>query len=573
VSFLRAVTFLYGASIKNRVLRLVRHPKYLVFGLLGILTVGNQIFIRMLVPHPKGHAGADPHAAAQVAKVMTAFSSGEMLLVAALVFVYLVFVWAFGGNEVSLQYSEAEVQFLFPAPVTRKTLLQFKLVQSIAGTIFGSILLSLVTGRGRHPIFFTVGLFLALSTHSLHRVASSFVRTSLAEHGTSALKRRAVTLVVAASLACGFVVAFVTTAATFPHLEDDPGKWLDPLVTWSQVHERSLSWILLPLVAPARVMFAGSTQEFFRALPAALLLLALHYAWAMSSSIAFEEAAAESAEKRAKKLEAFRSGKKITRVGTRLFPLSARGAPWFALFWKNLVASGVTRSTPIAMVTVVFASFVTSSVAPPWAMPAGAVLATFAVAVAFLGPLGSKWDVRGDLDNLDLLRSYPLSGQDVVFGSVLAPLAVLTAWGWCLIASASLLIARSIHGEKLVLFLASVVGSALFLPALVLFGLLVQNLLAISFPALTTHDTNARGFEASGQRMVSLLVMVLVLAVTLLPAALLVGLVVLVLGSLLGSLTPLVAGAAAAFSTFAEAWVALVLASKAFEKLDVTERS
>ncbi|MEO6420024.1 MAG: putative ABC exporter domain-containing protein, partial [Polyangiaceae bacterium] len=320
-NFLSAVGFVYGVSIKNRVLRLVKHPKYLVFGILGIVTVGNQIFLRMLVPHHPSKG--DAHAAAEAAKVMSAFSGGEMLLGAALVFLYLVFLWAFGGQEVSLQYSEAEVHFLFSAPVSRKTLLQFKLVQSIVGTILGSILLSIVMGRGKHPLFFAVGLFLALSTLSLHRIAASFVRTSLAEHGMSAVKRRAVTLVVAAAIACGFVTVFVTTAATIPRFGEDPAKWLNDVGAWSQLHEKTLSWVLLPFTAPAQVMFAASLPEFLRALPAAFALLGLHYVWAMSSSVAFEEAAAASAEKRAKKLEDLRAGKKITQVGKRLFPLSA----------------------------------------------------------------------------------------------------------------------------------------------------------------------------------------------------------------------------------------------------------
>ncbi|MEO6573906.1 MAG: hypothetical protein ABIP89_08705, partial [Polyangiaceae bacterium] len=135
------------------------------------------------------------------------------------------------------------------------------------------------------------------------------------------------------------------------------------------------------------------------------------------------------------------------------------------------------------------------------------------------------------------------------------------------------LLAPSFHGEKLILLLASAAGSGLFLPALVIFGLLVQNLLAISFPALTTRDANARGFEASGQRMVSLLVMVVVLAVTLIPAGLVVGVVVLVGSALLGPFTPLAAGGAAACSTLVEAWIAFALAGKAFERIDVTERS
>ena len=67
--------------------------------------------------------------------------------------------------------------------------------------------------------------------------------------------------------------------------------------------------------------------------------------------------------------------------------------------------------------------------------------------------------------------------------------------------------------------------------------------------------------------------MMVVLAVTLIPAGLLVALVAFVGSSVFGAVTPLVAGAGAAVITFAEAWIALFLTSKAFEQLDVTERT
>jgi hypothetical protein len=569
MSFFRAAVFLFVMSMKNRVLRLVRHPKYLLFALIGIFMVGSRLIVPALAPTP----GRDVLVPAQTAVPVTNLI---MLLIAGGVYVYVLSVWLFGAHEVTLQYTEPEVHFFFSAPVSRKRLIQYKLAQMIFGSLLGSLVFTIIGGRGRHPFYFALGMFFAIATLVLHRTAASLVRASLAAHGVSALRRRAVTLVVAVVVASVFAAIFVRTVATIPPLRvDSLSEWLDELRRWSDAHDTTLYWVLLPVVAPERVMLATSLGDFLRALPAAVALVVGHYAWAMSSTVAFEEAAAAAAERRAKRLAQFRTARHVPRKGTRLFTLASGGAPWVAIVWKNLIVAGVTRRAPALVIGLVLgASVLVAPFAKSWGIVAGAALAMCAVLVSIIGPVTSKADVRADLDNVDLLRSYPLGARQIVFASVLAPFALLTSLVWTSLAASTIFFAASLRGRDVGTTVASMIGAALVLPALVAFGLLVQNLLAITFPALSgVRDTGARGLEASGQRVVALFVMLFVLAVTLVPAGIVAVFASALLAHVLGAATPIVACALASIVTFGEAWVALALATKAFEKLDPTERA
>ena len=60
-----------------------------------------------------------------------------------------------------------------------------------------------------------------------------------------------------------------------------------------------------------------------------------------------------------------------------------------------------------------------------------------AVFAALLGPHMVRNDLRQDIDQMDILRSYPLRARDAVLGELLAPLAMLTAVEWGLLVVAA----------------------------------------------------------------------------------------------------------------------------------------
>ena len=157
--------------------------------------------------------------------------------------------------------------------------------------------------------------------------------------------------------------------------------------------------------------------------------------------------------------------------------------------------------------------------------PAAAlVVLVIAAMVAFYtllaGPQFVREDLRSDLGNMDLLKTYPLAGWQVVGGQMLAPIAILSTVLWvALIAAAWAL--GTVGGEaewhtlatRLVLFLCA----ASVAPPLCALQLIVPNAAMLLFPAWHEVTRNRTGgIEMMGQRLIfvfgQLFVMVLLLA-------------------------------------------------------------
>ena len=93
----------------------------------------------------------------------------------------------------------AEVTFLFSGPVSRRGLIQFKLLRSQLLILFNALLWTLILSRERFgvsPWLRVISIWVLLTTLSFHRLGASFVRTSLAEHGRLGVRHRVVSLVV-----------------------------------------------------------------------------------------------------------------------------------------------------------------------------------------------------------------------------------------------------------------------------------------------------------------------------------------------------------------------------------------
>ena len=85
-----------------------------------------------------------------------------------------------------LAFTPAEVTFLFSGPVTRRGLVQYKLLRNQLLILFNALLWTLILARERFgvsPWLRAISIWVLLTTLSFHRLGASFVRTSLLEHG------------------------------------------------------------------------------------------------------------------------------------------------------------------------------------------------------------------------------------------------------------------------------------------------------------------------------------------------------------------------------------------------------
>jgi ABC-2 type transport system permease protein len=514
---IRVFLYLAWRSAANRVmrqLRQLRSPRYLAALVLGAA----YLYVVAVEQRPR----QAPPVGARWLEVLGALGVAGAVL----------WGWIFGVERRVLAFSPAEVTFLFAGPVTRRGLVQYKLLRNQLLILFNALLWTLILSHerfGASPWLRAVSIWVLLTTLSFHRLGASFVRTSLLEHGRIGLRHRVVSLVVLGgaliAVAWSLQSAFPTIAAGW---EAGVGPFLDAIT--EAAAEPVPHLLLAPFRAMVRPLAARTPGAWLQAIGPALLLLVLHYVWVIRADTAFEEAAAEASLRRAGRrtgLGAANGRRLVHRRVPRLLRLAPLGWPAAAILWKNLLAVVRTRRARNAAVAFIVAgavavllSFGRSS---RLAEIAGWFSATWAGLAVVIGPQWIRNDLRNDLLKLDLLRSYPLRGRAVVGAEAAASTLVLTVLQLALLAVAYLaFLGNREMGPDLATRSAVLLGAAGCLPGVNYLGMLIQNATALLFPAWV-HLGMGRpgGVEALGQNMLMIVAYLTVLAAALaIPVAL-----------------------------------------------------
>jgi hypothetical protein len=520
---------------------------------------------------------------------MPADALADISMLAALALaLYMLLDWLLSGDDARLGFSETEIAFLFPAPLTRTTLIQFNLLRSQLMIFFSSFLLSLLLRRGgalggQHPLQYATGLWLLLSTCKLHVMAGSFVRARLANAGLDGWKRRVLVAVVGllVVLACWWPMR---SRVQMPDVE----TWssLAAMHAWFQgiFGIAPLTWLLVPFHWAVAPIFAADTPAFLRALPPALGLLALHYLWVVRAQVSFEDASIVHAERRARRVAAMRQGRMSERTPTKPrsepFRLAATGFPPLAFLWKGLVAMGPVfrlRTWLIACV-VAFALGQWLAADPRYR----GLLVAFGSAALMIGgwallfgPMIMQRSVQRTLDYLDILKATPLRGRQIALGELSTPAAVMVGAIWLLLlVGAQSFIATGGRGvfSPAVIAVAAV-GMALLVPPLCGLMLCVPFAGTLYFPAwIAPPKGGGRGVEVMGQRMIFMAGYMLTLIVVAIPAAVVGGLGFLLANWVAGMAAGLLAGAACACAVLAlELHWAVGLLGRRIDRFDVSQ--
>ena len=132
-------------------------------------------------------------------------------------FVIVLLAWIIPHERAALTFTEAEVAFLFPAPVTRRNLIHYKLIRSQMRIFFSVVILTCSPGGSAAiRLIHALGWWLILSTLNLHFLGSSFTRTLLLDRGISNWLRRLLVLGLAAAMAAG---VWLWAKQTLPAIE------------------------------------------------------------------------------------------------------------------------------------------------------------------------------------------------------------------------------------------------------------------------------------------------------------------------------------------------------------------
>jgi hypothetical protein len=558
------------ANATRRRLARLRQPKYLIGFVAGLL------YFYWLILRPGGQR-------APGAAIFPGLEGlGEVMVVAGLA-ALLLSNWIFGSAETPFTFQLAETDFLFTAPLTRRQVIQFRLLRSQLPLFLSALFSVLLFSRGHVNAALPLkvaALWLLYLTLQLHYAGAALLRGSLAQQGMTGVRRKLVTL---AGLAA------VATAVWWGLREAVP----EIVAAWSvdsdagaaelsrALRHGALGVALWPLFAVTGPLLASGASEFVARLPAALLVAGVHYVWVVRSTLAFEEAAVEHAGKVARRVEAMRRGRvDVTRrprsgAPRTLIALGAAGSPAGAIVWKNV--TGALREFRLRTLVLL----VLMVLAMSWALggPGGApeLIALLSLGLAgvvlLFGPLTLRYDLRRDLEMLDVLKSWPVRGRDLVGAEVLAPALLVSgvaALGLCVAFAASLASTAPLPpvGDRLAILVAALAVA----PAVVTVLFLVQNAAALLFPAWSAIGPDrATGFEATGQRILTFVGTAFALVVAVLPAAL-VGGVAAVVARQLGlpsAWAGAVWGVVGAAVLWVEGYCGVVLLGPVLERMEV----
>ncbi|HYC90058.1 MAG TPA: putative ABC exporter domain-containing protein [Thermoanaerobaculia bacterium] len=563
---IRAFVFLTVRSFRNRIvsrLKRLRNVRYLVSFLAGLAYFWFFAFRHMF------------DGRATVRNMGLPASELFVDLVAVLVLSMMVLAWALPKQSAGLTFSEAEIQFLFPAPLTRRQLLLYKILRAQPQVLISAAVMSVVIFRGAKFI----GVWACFVALSIYFTFVALGRARLKLLGIGFLVRLPVIGAAAAGLWVLLwrtvdVAAFRGMGATLRpgRVPDLPALFHGPVADAVLFVPRFFSQAVLPASVAQLLASCGIV------LAAALLFFEL----AARTNIAVEEASIQASEKwaaRRARLNEQHIGKHVTfpRIPPP-FRIPARARPEVAIYWKNVTA-GLRISSPWLLIMAICALYFLgqsySSSEPAVRMTLAMLSLTLAATFPFLGSTVFTQDMRLDLPRMELLKSYPISGERLVAAEIAGPLTFVAAVELMLLSTAAIIL-QGADLPRRVQFLASaefVVIALLLAVPVCAAQILIRNAVPILLPgwALRAPDEQ-RGFIVMGQRLVMMAGNLVVLLFVLLPAACIVVPGLLVAKFWFGGSMPVVAltTVLAAGLLFFEVWLGIRFLGHQFEKIDVT---
>ncbi len=500
--------------------------------------------------------------------------------------------WIFPSRSPPLPFLEAEVAWLFPAPLERRELVRYKILDLQKYLLLSMVLIALMAlfraGAAKGAMVFGGG-WLALNVLTLHQIGARFTRQSLVEHGVSGFRRQAPALLGLAALLG--TVAFLSPPLPRFHLQTLYGQSVD----WLEALGASpAGWALYPFrLIPGPALAQDLPTFLVRCVPLGALATLL-YLWVVRCDVAFEEAASAFAQDLTRRMEAARKGKAFVAEGEvrparrSLWRLSPVGPPEVAFVWKSITESmrGFSpRILGILLASLVIGlSFAVGSSSQGLRQGLATMLAGLLLAFAGLlvlgGPSFLGTSLRADLESVETLKSLPLTGARVVRGELagtVAPTAVLQV---LLVVAAAILMPSPKNVDLTAAWrMAGAAALAAILPCLTALSAAADSAGVLFFPAWVRPGQAQMqgGVEGMGYGIVMALGKFLLLALgTAVPGGIGVAFVVvlrLAAGDVVLPAAVLVGAFLAAGGILVEVLALTAFLGRRFEKLDPSEES
>jgi len=458
---------------------------------------------------------------------------------------------ALSRGEGGLNFTQAEVCFLFPGPFSRRELLAYKIGKNVAFSAPSTFILALVLSQHAHWLLAAfVGLFLSLFLLQHFLMALYLIAQTVGLKAYSVARKAVVAITLLVLL--GAVGHTLFSAR--------PGNWTEVALALDQ----SPVWqvIRIPLLWFADTFLAQTWGELAvnGGLALAVNLGIVLLIFLLDAK--YLEAAAARSERVHAQLQRLRRGEAITfrwgsesskpSFGLRPFPILGGIGP---IAWRQTLTA--TRSLGrLALLVFVLAPIMIGPILTVMNTDASSstVVTIYGGMILWMSVILSTmlpFDFRGDLDRMEVLKSLPIPGWRIVIGQLCVPIFLLTLVQWLLIAALQL----TLQPEGWTLG-----AIALFVLPCNTLVLALDNVLFLVFPGrlvVTPGD-----FESMGRNVLFLIVKLATLSATAGLAATLGAVVFFVVGEVwplillaawLGAITPallLLPVAAWAFARF-----------------------
>jgi hypothetical protein len=435
----------------------------------------------------------------------------DLIPVGMLAFVVLNIVTSLG--ERAIYFSPSDVDFLFPAPFSRRQILLYKILGSVTGAIFVALIFSVsfIIHIRSWPAAL-VGIFLGMLMLNSLTVCAQLAANSVTERAfTRARKLLLGGVIVAAAAALGQAAG-----------QGINGPWLETLR--QARHSLAAEIILAPFSVFAKIIAAE------RLVPDALgwaalgaLLVVGIYALAIRLDANYLETAVRVSQKMQERKRRMLSdglwaGQSKRPVRSARMPQP----PWLGgvgpLMWRQAIQSlRGGRAVIVLVAIVVIAAGAPLAFAARENKELSKILPHFVIGIAayvtFLYSSQAPFGFRGDYARMDVLKSLPIRAIAMACGQMLVVVVVLTLLQWLAFAVAAVL-APAAAAELLIAALMVVPFNWLA------FG--TESLLFLLYPSPLVA-TGSEGFLKMGRVMLFMIAKFFVLgvcaAVAAIPAA------------------------------------------------------
>jgi hypothetical protein len=566
---LKAFAYLTWHTLKNRTwtrIRRARNPRYAISAVIGA-----AYFYFFLVRNP-----------GQVPREIGANFNDMWVVLATIGLVsFATSWWLFGGDKTTLAFSLPETSFLFPAPLSRRAIIGYKLFRAQLTILINAAIFIFLMRRGVGYLpsgYRAISLWALFTTLNFHRVGAALVRTSWVEHKWQAWRQNLIPTLVLLVMIIGVLSTGLDGWTHVAGMYRDKGFLEAVSAARALIETAPAKYVLWPVHSIVAPVFAKTVPEWTAALPSTFLVLLLHIWWVVRTDAAFEEAAIAASQERVRRIEAWKSRRysaprpeEISRSG---FVMPTTGHPAIAIVWKNLLCLRRTMQFRVFLAPLLMAvtwGWIFGS-DQGWIGGIAVASASFAGVLTFFGPMLVRNDLRQDMQNLTALKTLPLTGRSVVMAEVISsalPIAV-AQYTLLIVAGVFALLMRDPLPMNLV-----VTVLVFALPALLAFATVmvaVQNGAPVLMPGWVRLGTVVGGgMENLGQGVMSMGIILIIVLLLMIPAAIVAGASIWLIGPFSPPIAAFAAIVTGSVTLGAETFGIFAVLGRALEKTEPSE--